>query len=62
MLHKVSRDLINNFIENFVDYLRFERLLSPNTIQSYRRDLNKFKDYLKDKKISLIWKISLMKI
>ncbi|MBM3707728.1 MAG: site-specific tyrosine recombinase XerD [Actinobacteria bacterium] len=52
MLHKVSRDLINNFIENFVDYLRFERLLSPNTIQSYRRDLNKFKDYLKDKKIA----------
>jgi len=48
----VSRDLINNFIENFVDYLRFERLLSPNTIQSYRRDLNKFKDYLKDKKIA----------
>jgi integrase/recombinase XerD len=32
---------INEYIENYIDYLRFERLLSLNTIDSYKRDLAK---------------------
>jgi integrase/recombinase XerD len=50
--------MLNNFINNFIDYLRFERLLSLNTIQSYRRDLNKFQNYLEVKKITNIENIT----
>ena len=32
---------INEFAENYIDYLRFERLLSSNTVDSYKRDLRK---------------------
>jgi len=49
---EIFKELTENFIENFFDYLRFERLLSPNTIQSYKRDLSKFRQYLDDVRIS----------
>ena len=35
------------FIEEFIDYLRFERKYSENTISSYKRDLNKMNIYIK---------------
>ena len=35
------------FIEEFIDYLRFERKYSENTISSYKRDLNKINIYIK---------------
>ncbi len=44
--------MLDNHIENFIDYLRFERLLTQNTIESYNRDLKKYLYYLKDRGIS----------
>ena len=35
------------YIEEFIDYLRFEKKYSENTISSYKRDLNKLNSYLK---------------
>jgi integrase/recombinase XerD len=39
--------VLDDYIEDFIDYVRFEKLLSKNTIESYSRDITKFKDYLK---------------
>lgn len=35
------------YIDEFIDYLRFEKKYSENTISSYKRDLNKMNLYLK---------------
>ena len=35
------------YIDEFIDYLRFEKKYSENTISSYKRDLNKLNSYLK---------------
>lgn len=34
------------YIEEFIDYLRFEKKYSENTISSYKRDLNKTNTYI----------------
>lgn len=39
---------IDNHIKNFQDYLRFEKLLSKNTVESYSSDLDKFKVFIED--------------
>lgn len=39
-------------IDEFIDYLRSERQLSPHTIKSYRRDLLQFQEYL-DSRITI---------
>lgn len=39
--------------DKFWDYLKFERKLSPKTVESYRRDIKKFKLYIKSRNISL---------
>lgn len=41
------------YIEEFIDYLRFEKKYSENTISSYKRDLNKINSYLKKDFIKL---------
>ena len=33
------------YIEEFIDYLRFEKKYSENTISSYKRDLKQFENY-----------------
>ena len=38
-------------IENFCNYLLIDKHYSHNTIESYRRDLNKFKDFSKNLKL-----------
>ncbi len=45
-----SKDLAY-YVVKFKDYLKFERLMLPNTISSYLRDLKKFTDFLKKNKI-----------
>jgi len=48
---KIRNKDINYCIGSYIEYLRFEKLLLPNTIESYKRDLNKFKTFLKDSNI-----------
>lgn len=43
---------MNDLIEEFLGYLSVERGLSGNTLVSYRRDLAKFFDYLKSRRIA----------
>ncbi|MDZ7838156.1 MAG: tyrosine-type recombinase/integrase [Actinomycetota bacterium] len=50
-MKKNDRSYEENF-QDFLDYLRFERMLSPNTQVSYRRDLEKYGNFLKQKKIN----------
>ncbi len=42
---------MNKDIEDFINYIIFEKRLSKNTSLSYRRDLNKYKEYLLNKNI-----------
>ena len=49
---------IDNLIKNFLDHLRFELLLSKNTLYSYSRDLKKFKSFLDKKNIKNCLEIS----
>jgi integrase/recombinase XerD len=49
---------INEYIENYIDYLRFERLLSLNTVDSYKRDLVKLILFLEQNTISDLQGIS----
>src|SRR5271165_2606377 len=44
---------ISPTITSFLTHVRVEKGLSPNTVQAYRRDLVKFEDYAKKKKLSL---------
>jgi len=47
-----------NLINDFIDYLRFERRLSKNTIVSYKRDLEKYRFFLNRSKIKEILNVS----
>jgi integrase/recombinase XerD len=40
-----SKSPLRKNIESFMDYLKFEKLLSPNTTASYMRDLKYFAEY-----------------
>ena len=40
-------------IASFLTHVRVEKGLSSNTVQAYRRDLSKFEDFTKKKKLSL---------
>lgn len=41
---------MNMFINSFLDYLRFERNYSENTVLAYAKDLHQFEDFVKEKK------------
>ncbi|TET14665.1 MAG: site-specific tyrosine recombinase XerD [Actinobacteria bacterium] len=51
MIKKVKNKNINRDIRKYIEYLRFEKLLLPNTISSYLMDLGKFKVFLEDNNI-----------
>ena len=38
----------NETLENFSNYLKFERNFSDNTLAAYIRDITKFKNYAED--------------
>jgi integrase/recombinase XerD len=44
-----STSELDQYILEYIEYLRFEKLLLENTITSYQRDLKKFRDYLEKK-------------
>ena len=50
---------INIEIDNFLNYLKFERGLSDNTCQSYSVDLTEFASFLSEKEIEGIVDIQL---
>lgn len=37
---------MKQLIDKFIDYLRYERNVSPQTIREYRRDMRQFRDFL----------------
>lgn len=45
---------MDQVINEFIDFIRLEKGLSQNTIQSYNRDLAQYNQYIKKKKISHI--------
>lgn len=42
---------MNTYLEDFVHYLTFEKELSKNTLESYKRDIEQFFQYLQEKQI-----------
>ncbi len=49
---------MKNFIDEFINFLAVERGLAQNTLLAYRRDLNKYMDFLSEKGIKGIEQIS----
>lgn len=45
---------MNDYINDFIDYLLIDKKYSNNTISSYEKDINKFFVFLKDKKLNEI--------
>ena len=37
---------MKQYIEKFIQYLRYERNVSPETIREYRRDMQQFAEFL----------------
>ncbi|MFH0763005.1 MAG: site-specific integrase, partial [Candidatus Omnitrophota bacterium] len=49
---------MKEFIDTFLDYLCVERGLSKNTITSYRRDLDFYTDFLDNRRLESLSKVS----
>jgi integrase/recombinase XerD len=49
---------MKEFIDEFMNYLSVERGLASNTLLAYRRDLNKYTDYLSQKGIAACAKVA----
>ena len=45
---------MSEYIDKFLKYLKIEKNYSINTIESYKKDLLEFNEYLKNKKYYLI--------
>lgn len=43
---------MNTLIERYLNYLEHDRKVSANTLDSYRRDINKYKDYLNEHRVA----------
>lgn len=44
---------MKNHLEEYLHYLKIERGLSENTIQSYKRDLSQYFSFLDEKRLAL---------
>ncbi len=53
---------MNDLIEEFLSYLSVERGLAKNTLDAYKRDLERFSAYLKSRRISSIDNVTRQKI
>ena len=58
MIEKLKNKNINRDIGKYTEYLRFEKLLFPNTINSYLMDLGKFKAFLENNNIENYYELS----
>ncbi|TCO79829.1 site-specific tyrosine recombinase XerD [Marinisporobacter balticus] len=45
---------MNMYLEGFTHYLVYEKELSKNTLESYKRDISQFKDFLEERNIENI--------
>ena len=61
-MKKVKNKNINCDISKYKEYLRFEKLLLPNTIDSYLMDLRKFKVFIENNNIENYCELSKEKI
>ena len=46
-------DEFKNYIEDFLDYLLIDKKYSPNTIESYARDLEKYYIFQKQRNVKI---------
>ncbi|WP_323702301.1 site-specific tyrosine recombinase XerD [Mammaliicoccus sp. Dog046] len=53
---------MEQIINEFIDFIRLEKGLSQNTIQSYKRDLTQYHDYLSEQKLKHIDNVDRMVI
>ena len=53
---------MNELIEEFLSYLSVERGLAKNTLEAYKRDLARFFDYLKSRRIASISNVTRQEI
>ena len=51
-IYKGVFEMNNNLVENFLEFLQNDKKLSDNTLQSYRRDIVQYKNYVEDNKIN----------
>jgi len=58
LIEKLKNKNINRDIGKYTEYLRFEKLLLPNTINSYLMDLGKFKAFLENNNIENYYELS----
>jgi len=49
---------VKELIDSFLDYLSVERALAKNTIFAYRADLNMYLDFIQERQISILSKVS----
>lgn len=51
--------ILKDTLEDFFHYLKIERGLSENTLMSYRRDLNNYYTFIKEKSNKISWNVVL---
>jgi len=50
---------LSDYLHNFIDYLQIERQVSPNTVEAYQRDIQRYIRFLENESIANIEDISI---